>query len=74
MAIATEGVNRIMIYGPEQDGTSIPRTETAVIKHFKSGCLATSACIEYTRGAAYMQPAIGECGRDYDGGGGTSGT
>jgi hypothetical protein len=50
MAIATEGVNRIMIYGPKQDGTyvvefkaatgealaiSIPRTETAVIKHFQ---------------------------------------
>jgi hypothetical protein len=50
MAIATEGVNRIMIYGPTEDGTyvvefktatgealaiSIPRTETAVIKHFQ---------------------------------------
>jgi hypothetical protein len=50
MAIATEGVNRIMIYGPNEDGTyvvefktaagealaiSIPRTEAAVIKHFQ---------------------------------------
>ena len=50
MAIATEGTNRIMIYGPKGDGTyvvefitaagetlaiSIPRTETAVIRHFQ---------------------------------------
>jgi hypothetical protein len=50
MAIATESTNRIMIYGPKQDGTyvvefmtaaghvlaiSIPRTETAVIRHFQ---------------------------------------
>ena len=46
----TEGKNRIMIFGPKDDGTyvvefrraggealaiSIPRTETAVIKHFQ---------------------------------------
>jgi len=50
MAIATEGKNRIMIYGPQQDGTyvvefktaagqalaiSIPSTETEVIRHFQ---------------------------------------
>src|SRR5262245_7293214 len=50
MAVATEGANRIMIYGPKEDGTyvvefktaarealaiSIPRTETAVIRHFQ---------------------------------------
>jgi hypothetical protein len=49
-AVATEGTNRIMIYGPKEDGTyvvefktaagealaiSIPRTETAVIRHFQ---------------------------------------
>jgi hypothetical protein len=50
MAMTTEGKNRIMIYGPKSDGTyvvefktaagetlaiSIPRTETAVIRHFQ---------------------------------------
>ncbi len=50
MAIAPAGKNRIMIYGPKNDGTyivevktaageslaiSIPRTETAVIRHFQ---------------------------------------
>jgi len=50
MALATEAANRIMIYGPKEDGTyvvefmtaaghvlaiSIPRTETAVIRHFQ---------------------------------------
>jgi hypothetical protein len=50
MAMTTEGKNRIMIYGPNSDGTyvvefktaegealaiSIPRTETAVVKHFQ---------------------------------------
>jgi hypothetical protein len=50
MPMATEGQNRIMIYGPKDDGTyvvefktaagealaiSIPRTEAAVIRHFQ---------------------------------------
>ena len=50
MAMMMEGYNRIMIYGPKEDGTyivefitaasetlaiSIPRTETAVIRHFQ---------------------------------------
>jgi hypothetical protein len=50
MAIEMEGRNRIMIYGPQQDGTyvvefktaagqtlaiSIPSSETAVIRHFQ---------------------------------------
>jgi len=45
MAMTTEGNNRIMIFGPKEDGTyvvefevmaiSIPRTETAVIRHFQ---------------------------------------
>jgi hypothetical protein len=50
MAMTTSGKNRIMIYGPKGDGTyviefrtaagdvlaiSIPRTETAVIRHFQ---------------------------------------
>jgi hypothetical protein len=50
MAITPDGKNRIMILGPETDGTyvvefstaegkslaiSIPRTETAVIRHFQ---------------------------------------
>jgi hypothetical protein len=50
MAITAAGKNRIMIYGPKNDGTyvvefrtaegeslaiSIPRTETAVIRHFQ---------------------------------------
>jgi hypothetical protein len=48
--MATTGKNRIMIFGPKEDGTyvvefrtaggealaiSIPRTETAVIRHFQ---------------------------------------
>jgi hypothetical protein len=48
--MTTEGKNRIMIYGPKENGTyvvefrtaagetwaiSIPRTETAVIRHFQ---------------------------------------
>jgi hypothetical protein len=51
LAITATGKNRIMIYGPKTDGTyivefrtadgeplaiSIPRTETAVIKHFQA--------------------------------------
>jgi hypothetical protein len=50
MATTAAGKNRIMIYGPKNDGTyvvefrtgagdvlaiSIPRTETAVIRHFQ---------------------------------------
>jgi hypothetical protein len=50
MAITPDGKNRIMIFGPKTDGTyvvefrtaegeslaiSIPRTETAVIRHFQ---------------------------------------
>jgi hypothetical protein len=50
MAITSDGKNRIMIFGPKTDGTyvvefktaedeslaiSIPRTETAVIRHFQ---------------------------------------
>jgi hypothetical protein len=50
MAITATGKNRIMIYGPKNDGTyvvefrtaegealaiSIPRTETAVVRHFQ---------------------------------------
>jgi hypothetical protein len=50
MAITAPGKNRIMIYGPKNDGTyvvefrtaegealaiSIPRTETAVVRHFQ---------------------------------------
>jgi len=50
MAITPDGKNRIMIFGPKNDGTyvvefktasgdalaiSIPRTETAVIRHFQ---------------------------------------
>jgi hypothetical protein len=50
MAMTMDGKNRIMIYGPKEDGTyvvefktaageawsiSIPRTETAVIRHFQ---------------------------------------
>ena len=50
MAITAIGKNRIMIFGPKTDGTyvvefrtaaaealaiSIPRTETAVIRHFQ---------------------------------------
>jgi hypothetical protein len=50
MAITAAGKNRIMIFGPKTDGTyvvkfrtaegealaiSIPRTETAVIRHFQ---------------------------------------
>jgi hypothetical protein len=49
--MTTEGKNRIMIYGPKDDGTyvvefrtdngqtlaiSIPRTEAAVIQHFQA--------------------------------------
>jgi hypothetical protein len=59
MAIATEGVNRIMIYGPKEDGTyvvefrtaagealaiSIPRGETAVLKHFQARSPTGSRC------------------------------
>jgi hypothetical protein len=48
--VSTTGKNRIMIFGPKEDGTyvvefrtaegdalaiSIPRTETAVIRHFQ---------------------------------------
>jgi hypothetical protein len=50
MAMTTDGKNRIMIYGPREDGTylvefktaagqtltiSVPRTEAAVIQHFQ---------------------------------------
>ena len=50
MAVTMDGKNRIMIYGPKEDGTyvvefktdagqvfalSIPNTETAVIRRFK---------------------------------------
>jgi hypothetical protein len=50
MAMTMDGKNRIMIYGPKEDGTyvvefrtdagqamaiSIPRTEAAVIRHFQ---------------------------------------
>jgi hypothetical protein len=50
MTITPDGKNRIMIFGPKNDGTyvvefrtsegdvlaiSIPRTETAVIRHFQ---------------------------------------
>jgi hypothetical protein len=50
MAITPDGKNRIMIFGPKNDGSyvvefrtaegeslaiSIPRTETAVIRHFQ---------------------------------------
>jgi hypothetical protein len=46
MAITATGKNRIMIYGPKNDRTyvvaegealaiSIPRTETAVVRHFQ---------------------------------------
>jgi hypothetical protein len=50
MAITATGKNRIMIYGPKNDGTyvvefkttagealaiSVPRNETAVLKHFQ---------------------------------------
>jgi hypothetical protein len=50
MAMTTDGKNRIMIYGPKEDGTyvvefrtaageamaiSVPRTEATVIRHFQ---------------------------------------
>ena len=53
------GKNRIMIYGPKDDGTyvvefrtsgndvlatSIPNTEAHVIRHFKSGCPTGCSC------------------------------
>ena len=53
------GKNRIMIFGPKDDGTyvvefrtaaggalaiSIPRNETAVIRYSKNGCLTGCSC------------------------------
>jgi hypothetical protein len=58
-AMTTTGKNRIMIYGPKDDGTyvvefrtaagealaiSIPRTEAGVIRHFKSACPTGCLC------------------------------
>ena len=57
--MTTTGKNRIMIFGPKTDGTyvvefrtaegksleiSIPRTETAVIRHFRSECPTEFSC------------------------------
>jgi hypothetical protein len=57
--MTTTGKNRIMIYGPKTDGTyvvefrtaegeplaiSIPRTETAVIRHFQERMPHSSSC------------------------------
>jgi hypothetical protein len=59
MAIIPDGKNRIMIFGQKNDGTyvvefttaageavaiSIPRTETAVIRHFRSECRMDCSC------------------------------
>jgi hypothetical protein len=55
----TAGKDRIMIYGPKEDGTcavkfrtaegqvmaiSVPRTETAIIRHFQERCLTDCSC------------------------------
>jgi hypothetical protein len=57
--MAMTGKNRIMIFGPKNDGTyvvefktaagetlaiSIPRTETAVIRHFQEQCPTDCSC------------------------------
>jgi hypothetical protein len=57
--MTTTGKNRIMIFGPKADGTyvvefrtaegeslamSIPRTETAVIRHFQEECPTDCSC------------------------------
>jgi hypothetical protein len=57
--MTTTGKNRIMIFGPKTDGTyvvefrtaegeslaiSIPKTETAVIRHFQERCRMGSSC------------------------------
>ena len=59
--MTTTGKNRIMIYGPKDDGTyvvefrtaagdvlaiSIPRTETAVSVTFRNGCRIGYSCLK----------------------------
>jgi hypothetical protein len=51
MAIATEGKNRIMIYGPQQDGTYVVEFKTAA-----GEALAISIPRTETKGSATSRP------------------